>query len=115
MCLNSNNRNPRWGSYLYDLCFPFLQGANELAKPPTLTEIYHSCLKNSESKDDESGKQKIAEEPNQGLKRKFDSSQCSEDQGEESKMENDQDLKNGKLKKAKNVGISFCSASFLHG
>ncbi|KAF3436301.1 hypothetical protein FNV43_RR23393 [Rhamnella rubrinervis] len=86
-----------------------LQGAHELAKPPTLTEIYHSSLKNSESKDDESGKQQIAEEPNKVLKRKFDSSHCSEDQGEESKMENEQDLENGKLKRAKNLAVSMAA------
>lgn len=65
--------------------------------------MFHSSLKNSESKDDDSGKQQNADEPNKGLKRKFDSSQSSE---EDSKMENEQDLKHGKLKKAKNVGFS---------
>ncbi|ONH93594.1 hypothetical protein PRUPE_8G241100 [Prunus persica] len=88
-----------------------LQGANDLAKPPTLTEIFHGHLNKSESKEKEedSEDQKNAEDPHVGLKRKFDNSHCSEDQGDDSKKENEQDPKDGKLKKAKNLAISMAT------
>ncbi|CAB4291701.1 unnamed protein product [Prunus armeniaca] len=85
-----------------------LQGANDLAKPPTLTEIFHGHLNKSESKE------KDTEDPHVGLKRKFDNSHYSEEQGDDSKKENEQDPKDGKLKKAKNLAISMATkaASF---
>ncbi|KAL5561673.1 hypothetical protein UlMin_031420 [Ulmus minor] len=89
-----------------------LQGANDLAKPPTLTEIFHSSLKNSESReeeDKEEEEQKKAEEPNTGLKRKYDNSHCLEEQVEDSKHEKEQDPKKGKLKKAKNLAVSMAT------
>lgn len=74
-----------------------LQGARDLAKPPTLTEIFQSNLNNSDSKEEESEKQ--------GMKRKFDhSSHSPEDNEDDSQKANEQSLKDGKLKKAKNVG-----------
>lgn len=51
------------------------------------------------------------EEPNNaGVKRKYDSSHCSEEQRDDSKSEKEQESVDGKLKKAKNVGFSltFC-------
>ncbi|KAL6208589.1 hypothetical protein ACLB2K_019538 [Fragaria x ananassa] len=91
-----------------------LQGANDLAKPPTLTEIFHSQLRNSERKEEgsEEQQQKVEEEAHVGLKRKFDNSHCSEEQGDGD--ENEQVLKDGKLKKAKNLAISMATkaASF---
>ncbi|KAM1228864.1 hypothetical protein EV1_008063 [Malus domestica] len=96
-----------------------LQGANDLAKPPTLTEIFHSHLSNLEakSKEKESEEQQSAEDSHVGLKRKFDDSHCSEEQGDESKKENEHEHggpKDGKLKKAKNLAISMATkaASF---
>ncbi|XP_062144682.1 uncharacterized protein LOC133852032 isoform X2 [Alnus glutinosa] len=79
-----------------------LQGARDLAKPPTLTEIFQSNLKNSDSKEEESEKQ--------GVKRKFDhTSHSSEDNEDDSQKANEQSLKDGKLKKAKNLAISMAS------
>ncbi|PON63941.1 GRIP/coiled-coil protein [Trema orientale] len=84
-----------------------LQGANDLAKPPTLTELFHSSLKKSESsKEEDLGKQENKVDPNKGLKRKYDTSHCAEDK-EESKNEKEQDPKDGKLKKAKNVRLQL--------
>ncbi|EXB39372.1 hypothetical protein L484_025067 [Morus notabilis] len=87
-----------------------LQGANDLAKPPTLTEIFHSSLKKSESesKEEDSGRQQNQEQPNKGLKRKY-SDHCSEDQGDDSKNEKEQDPTDGKLKKAKNLAVSLAT------
>lgn len=80
-----------------------LQGARDLAKPPTLTEIFQSNLKNSDSKEEESEKQGTGAELKQGMKRKFDHSHSSEDSEDDSQKS----LKDGKLKKAKNVGLHF--------
>ncbi|XWS36295.1 hypothetical protein CRYUN_Cryun20dG0073500 [Craigia yunnanensis] len=81
-----------------------LQGARELAKPPTLTDIFHSNLKNSEAKEEDPKQKRIEEESKIGLKRKFDSSECSdENKGDDSQKENVQSPKNKKMmKKAKN-------------
>ncbi|XP_024017453.1 uncharacterized protein LOC21394697 [Morus notabilis] len=95
-----------------------LQGANDLAKPPTLIEIFHNSLKKpeseSESKEENSGKQQNeGGETNKGLKRKYD--HCSDDQGEkDSKKEKEQSQKDGKLKKAKNLAISMATKAASH-
>ncbi|KAE8009718.1 hypothetical protein FH972_006140 [Carpinus fangiana] len=87
-----------------------LQGARDLAKPPTLTEIFQSNLKNSDSKEEESEKQETEAELKQGMKRKFDHSHSSEDSEDDSQKANQQQsLKDGKLKKAKNLAISMAS------
>lgn len=89
----------------YPLC---LQGARDLAKPPTLTEIFQSNLKNSESKEEDSEKHQNEAEMKSGLKRKYDHSHCSEDKEEDdSQKANEESLKDGKLKKAKNVGLTY--------
>jgi hypothetical protein len=91
-----------------------LQGARDLAKPPTLTEIFQSNLKNSDSKEVESEKQETGAELKQGMKRKFDHSHSSEDSEDDSQKANEQQsLKDGKLKKAKNVGSRFSPVSLL--
>ncbi|XP_059439561.1 uncharacterized protein LOC132172126 isoform X2 [Corylus avellana] len=82
-----------------------LQGARDLAKPPTLTEIFQSNLQNSDSKEEESEKQGTGAELKQGMKRKFDHSHSSEDSEDDSQKS----LKDGKLKKAKNLAISMAS------
>ncbi|XVF21778.1 hypothetical protein REPUB_Repub12eG0119400 [Reevesia pubescens] len=65
-----------------------LLGARELAKPPTLTDIFHSNLKNSEATEE------VEEDSKIGLKRKFDSTECSdENRGDDSQKENDQSPK----------------------
>ncbi|GLT63992.1 hypothetical protein SLA2020_365120 [Shorea laevis] len=91
-----------------------LQGARDLAKPPTLTEIFQSNLKNSDSKEEESEKQETGVGLKQGMKRKFDHSHSSEDNEDDSQKANEQSSKDGKLKKAKNLAISMASkaASF---
>ncbi|KAF3945391.1 hypothetical protein ACB098_10G078300 [Castanea mollissima] len=92
-----------------------LQGARDLAKPPTLTEIFQSNLKNSDSKEEDSEKHQNEAEMKSGLKRKYDHSHCSEDKEEDdSQKANEESLKDGKLKKAKNIAISMATkaASF---
>ncbi|OMO77709.1 hypothetical protein CCACVL1_14865 [Corchorus capsularis] len=88
-----------------------LQGTRELAKPPTLTDIFHSNLKNSEAKE-EDPKQNIKEEDNKiGVKRKFDSSESSDDnKGDVSQKDNEKSPKEKKMmKKAKNLAISMAT------
>ncbi|XP_050366085.1 uncharacterized protein LOC126784652 [Argentina anserina] len=94
-----------------------LQGANDLAKPPTLTEIFHSQLSSSDRKEDGSEEQEHkVKEAHVGLKRKFDNSDCLEEQGDgdDEEQGNEQGPKDGKLKKAKNLAISMATkaASF---
>lgn len=87
-----------------------LQGARDLAKPPTLTEIFQGHLKDSESKAEDSEKDQIEAELKKGLKRKFDRAHSSEAEEEESQKANDEQiLKDGKLKKAKNLAISMAT------
>lgn len=90
-----------------------LQGARDLAKPPTLTEIFQSNLKNSDSKEEESEKQETGVGLKQGMKRKFDHSHSSEDNEDDSQKANEQSSKDGKLKKAKNVGSTFLFSLLL--
>lgn len=91
----------------------FIQGARDLAKPPTLTDILHCTMEKAKSGENQSKEGKHegdeekeeSEEGNKGLKRKLD--ECSEDsqQDDDTKKENGQVLKQiGKFKKAKNVG-----------
>jgi protein required for attachment to host cells len=102
ICLNCTN----WKSDVIKFSLLRLQGARDLAKPPTLTEIFQSNLKNSDSKEEESEKQ--------GVKRKFDhTGHSSEDNEDDSQKANEQSLKDGKLKKAKNVGSHFSSLSYF--
>ncbi|KAK9282463.1 hypothetical protein L1049_005381 [Liquidambar formosana] len=86
-----------------------LQGARDLAKPPTLTEIFHSSLKNSESREEDSEKEENKEESKKGLKRKFDPNECFEDRGEDLPKQSEQSPKEGKLKKAKNLAVSMAT------
>ncbi|XVF32584.1 hypothetical protein REPUB_Repub17cG0094700 [Reevesia pubescens] len=69
-----------------------LQGARELAKPPTLTDLFHK-------------------DNGVGTKRKFDSSECSdENKGDDSQKENEKSPKNKKMmKRAKNLAISMAT------
>lgn len=94
----------------------FIQGARDLAKPPTLTDILHCTMEKAKGGENQSkegkhegGEEKDkSEERNKGLKRKLD--ECSEDsqQEDDTKKENGQVLKQiGKFKKAKNVGTRF--------
>ncbi|XP_055830565.1 uncharacterized protein LOC129899584 isoform X2 [Solanum dulcamara] len=95
-----------------------LQGARDLAKPPTLTDILHCTMEKAKCGENQSkeGKQEgdeekeESEEGNRGLKRKLD--ECSEDsqQDDDTKKENGQVLNQiGKFKKAKNLAISMAS------
>ncbi|KAG4133122.1 hypothetical protein ERO13_D08G075800v2 [Gossypium hirsutum] len=89
-----------------------LQGARELAKPPTLTDLFHSKLKNSETKEEDPKQKGNQEESKIGLKRKFDYSECSDDnKGDDgSQKENEQSPQNKKMmKKAKNLAISMAT------
>lgn len=89
---------------LFFLCF---QGAKDLAKPPTLTDIFHSNLKNSESKEEDSTRQQHQEENKKGVKRKFDSNESSDDHGHDFQKEIIPSPKDKKMNKAKNVGFLF--------
>ncbi|XP_016503793.2 uncharacterized protein LOC107821853 [Nicotiana tabacum] len=103
-----------------------LQGARDLAKPPTLTDILHCTMERAKSgenqrakngenqskegKDEGDKEKKETEEGNKGLKRKLDD--CSEDsqQDDDTKKENGQVTKElGKFKKAKNLAVSMAS------
>ncbi|KAK6164676.1 hypothetical protein DH2020_001540 [Rehmannia glutinosa] len=100
-----------------------LQGARDLAKPPTLTEIVHATLekakteKESLSKEDNKDQTEEEEEDNvvdnRGLKRKLDNKECTEDQEEEeedsheSKRKGPNELE--KFKKAKSIAISMAT------
>ncbi|EOX94780.1 Uncharacterized protein TCM_004388 isoform 2, partial [Theobroma cacao] len=88
-----------------------LQGARELAKPPTLTDIFHSNLKNSEAKEEDPKQKRKEEDRKIGVKRKFDSSELSDDnKGDDSQKENEQSPKDKKMiKKAKNLAISMAT------
>lgn len=73
-----------------------------------MTDIFHCNLKNSESKEEEViEKKESEEESNKGLKRRFDPNECTENQEGDSSKENEQSPKDGKLKRAKNVGFSL--------
>ncbi|KAI9180023.1 hypothetical protein LWI28_000394 [Acer negundo] len=77
-----------------------LQGARGLAEPPTLNEIFQTNLNKSE------GLEQNQQETNKGLKRKFESNESSDDQGEEdSHKEKDKRM----MKKAKNLAISMAT------
>ncbi|KAF5732766.1 hypothetical protein HS088_TW17G00296 [Tripterygium wilfordii] len=85
-----------------------LQGARDLAKPPTMTEIFHINLKSLESKQEGlPEREEIAEDEKTGRKRKLDDS--SEDQADDSQKENEQNPRDKKLKKAKNIAISMAT------
>ncbi|KAM3267352.1 putative protein isoform X1 [Capsicum chacoense] len=98
-----------------------LQGARDLAKPPTLTEILHCTMEKASSGENQSkedkhegdkGKEESEEGGNRGLKRKFDTEESSEDpqQDDDTKRENRHVLKElGKFKKAKNLTISMAT------
>ncbi|GMJ01137.1 hypothetical protein like AT4G02800 [Hibiscus trionum] len=85
-----------------------LQGARELAKPPTLTDLFHSNLKDSEPKVEDPKPKGLEEESKIGVKRKFDRSGSSDD--DDSQKENEQSPANNKMmKKAKNLAISMAT------
>ncbi|OMP05075.1 hypothetical protein COLO4_09097 [Corchorus olitorius] len=88
-----------------------LQGARELAKPPTLTDIFHSNLKNSEAKEEDPKENRKDEDNKIGVKRKFDSSESSDDnKGDVSQKDNEKSPKEKKMmKKAKNLAISMAT------
>ncbi|KAK7396369.1 hypothetical protein VNO78_17321 [Psophocarpus tetragonolobus] len=85
-----------------------LQGARELANPPTLTDIFHSKNDNAENKED--SEEKEEEESNQGMKRKFDQNDSSEEKNAvDSQKENGKKVMDRNIKKAKNIAVSMAS------
>ncbi|XP_021653887.2 uncharacterized protein LOC110645149 [Hevea brasiliensis] len=98
-----------------------LQGARYLAEPPTLSEIFHGNINNSEIKqkglekeqNEEKGEEgnNSTDQGNKGSKRKFDQtdSESSADQGNNSHKENEQSPKDKKMKKAKNLAVSMAT------
>ncbi|KAK9206690.1 hypothetical protein WN943_016969 [Citrus x changshan-huyou] len=96
-------------SQLYNNLDSALQGARDLAKPPTFTDIFHSNLNNSENKEEDSRKQQHQEGNKKGLKRKFDSNESSDDQGDDSQKKDGPSPKDKRMKKAKNLAISMAT------
>ncbi|CAI9778531.1 unnamed protein product [Fraxinus pennsylvanica] len=95
-----------------------LQGAKDLARPPTLTEMLHATLEKARSEEyksenenkDEEEAAKESEEIKIGSKRKLDSPECTQNQTEDSQKENAESPKElGQLKKAKNLAISMAT------
>ncbi|KAI8574536.1 hypothetical protein RHMOL_Rhmol01G0362600 [Rhododendron molle] len=86
-----------------------LQGARDLSRPPTLTEIYQSTMEKAKTaeKEPEMSKEEDEEESDEGRrgqKRKF------EEQGDDSPQENEKSpIEKGKLNKAKNLAISMAT------
>lgn len=80
-----------------------LQGARDLAKSPTLSDIFRSNLEKAERK----AELQEESEEKKGLKRKLD---IWEDQEEDnSKKDNEQIPEEGKLKKAKRLAVSIAT------
>ncbi|XP_058214226.1 uncharacterized protein LOC131325795 [Rhododendron vialii] len=83
-----------------------LQGARDLSRPPTLTEIYQSAMEKAKSteKRKEEEEEEESDEGKRGQKRKY------EEQGDNSPQENEKSLiEKGKLNKAKNLAISMAT------
>lgn len=90
-----------------------LQGARNLAKPPTLTEIFLSNLKNSEEEgkhEDLKQSQEEKQESQKSLKRKYDPEDCSDCQVDDSHTQKEESPKEKKMmKRAKNIAISMAT------
>ncbi|KAL6968323.1 hypothetical protein U1Q18_034127 [Sarracenia purpurea var. burkii] len=91
-----------------------LQGARDLARPPTMTEIYQNAMEKAKSKEVEETEEAKEEEEEEGdegkrgLKRKFDvQNSCEEHESDPQKEMEKIPKEEGKLKKAKNVGSSL--------
>lgn len=100
------------------------QGAKDLAKPPTLTDIVHAAIEEkakterslvSEENQDEKQREEEEEESDnevdkRGTKRKLDPKELAEEDQEEDsdKAEGKGSKEMEKIKKAKNVGNLFC-------
>ncbi|CAJ1905216.1 unnamed protein product [Sphenostylis stenocarpa] len=84
-----------------------LQGARELANPPTLTDIFHSKNDTVENKEDSGEKQK--EESNQGMKRKLDHVDYSEENAVDTQKEDGKKVMDRNIKKAKNLAVSMAT------
>lgn len=92
-----------WVIELILLCFLCFQGARSLAKPPTLTDIFHCNLEKSKGREEDPKKEDSDEQSKKGLKRKLDGNEGSEGQEGNSHRENEQSPEEGKMKKARNV------------
>ncbi|XVF72410.1 hypothetical protein PTKIN_Ptkin12aG0119400 [Pterospermum kingtungense] len=86
-----------------------LQGARELAKPPTLTDIFHSNLKNSEAKEEDLKQIRTEEDNSIGRKRKYDSSECSDEHEGDGSNEQQRPEDKKTMKKVKNLAISMAT------
>ncbi|XP_022931083.1 uncharacterized protein LOC111437376 [Cucurbita moschata] len=98
-------------SQLSDNLDSALQGARDLVKAPTLTEIFQSNLKNSEVEGGASKrKDNEWEEPKQAAKRKFDDSHCTEESDVDLEKDKQQNPKD-KLQKAKTLAVTMATKS----
>ncbi|KAK7285356.1 hypothetical protein RJT34_20125 [Clitoria ternatea] len=86
-----------------------LQGARELGNPPTLTDIFHSKFDKAEENKEEDSGEKQKEESKQGIKRKLEHNDSSEENAVDSQMENGQKLQDRNIKRAKNLAVSMAS------
>ncbi|WOG83690.1 hypothetical protein DCAR_0102867 [Daucus carota subsp. sativus] len=90
-----------------------LQGARDLSRPPTLFELVHSTLENTDSKEEQSSddqeEEKEIKGSSRGLKRKMDSQEGAENEGEDNTVIDDEQSleESGKLKKCKNIANSM--------
>ncbi|KAL2320946.1 hypothetical protein Fmac_029915 [Flemingia macrophylla] len=84
-----------------------LQGARELANPPTLTDIFHSKIDEVQHKEDSGEKQK--EESKQGMKRKLDHNDVSEENALDLQKEDGKQVMDRNMKKAKNLAVSMAT------
>lgn len=76
-----------------------------MGNPPTITDIIQSKIDEAENKEEDLGEQQ-KEETKQGIKRKIDNVDSSEENNaEDSQIENGQKVHDKHIKKAKNVGV----------
>ncbi|KAK7336749.1 hypothetical protein VNO77_17295 [Canavalia gladiata] len=88
-----------------------LQGARDLANPPTLTDIFHSKFDKAENKEeDEDSGEEQKEESKQGIKRKSDQqNDISEENAVDSQTAIGQNMQDRNIKKAKNLAVSMAT------
>ncbi|KAL3647884.1 hypothetical protein CASFOL_008852 [Castilleja foliolosa] len=93
-----------------------LQGAKDLAKPPTLTDILHATLEKAKTEEiskeeskSETEEEKENEADKRGMKRKSDCKECTDDEGDSRKANDEGPNEFEKIKRAKNIAISMAT------
>ncbi|KAK1373021.1 F-box/WD repeat-containing 10 [Heracleum sosnowskyi] len=85
-----------------------LQGARELSRPPTLSQIVCNTVEKAKAEDtrhneEEKGDDEETEEGKRGVKRK----ECTDDEGDKAKENGQSPYRLGNFKKAKNIAITM--------